>query len=456
MLSRHSSPSIFRLIALGALALFIASGCKSTPKTDSAKPEAKDKPATADTSSTPKKKSGLFSGWGREKTSTSDAAAPESKTAEATKPAGDDAPEKPKKSGFFSFFKSKKSATAADADSSAPAPSSLRESEAAFIAECAALGAQGGTIVGADGFLFAASELASIGKGNRSTSSAVAAIADYAAQLRGLGCDIIVAPLPPRALLYPDKLIKPKGFKFGRKKAKVEAYGSSLRGALADLENRGVRTVDLTDALLGHHSDKAGPTIARTGNVLSPRGTQLAAAAVAAEIRRSKAGKNLGTTTGISMEDSTLSFTGNLAASAAEATKPESLAIRNIGRVEGDKVRSLQFKSSGGAVLLLGDSSILTWREAGNPAGASGTFASFADQLAAELQTIPDLLTTPGDGRNAPRLRILKERSAGRRTLDSAKALVWVVPATELWSTNWRKVPLQLKFNLSAPELMLR
>lgn len=64
--------------------------------------------------------------------------------------------------------------------------------------------------------------------------------------------------------------------------------------------------------------------------------------------------------------------------------------------------------------------------------------------------------SAPGDGRNAPRLRIMRERTAGRNPLASTKAIVWVVPMTDLASPNWQTVPLQLNFSLEQPEIQLR
>jgi hypothetical protein len=120
-------------------------------------------------------------------------------------------------------------------------------------------------------------------------------------------------------------------------------------------------------------------------------------------------------------------------------------------------VRSVSFSTSGSNLLLMGDSSaVLSWRENGNPIGSSGAFSSLADHLAATLGGIPDVLSAPGDGRNAPRLRIMRERTAGRNPLASTKAIVWVIPMTDLASANWQSVPLQLNFSLEQPEIQLR
>jgi alginate O-acetyltransferase complex protein AlgJ len=325
--------------------------------------------------------------------------------------------------------------------------------EVAFLAECGALAAPGSTVTGRDGWLFSGSELGVLAKAG-GTGTAIGVMADYAAQLRGLGCDVIVVPVPPKALVYPDKVVRKA--KIPVKRKVVPRLDSSWAAALKALETRGMTTVDLLPVFLAHRGDKEGAPYTQTGNTWSPRGVQLAAEAVAAAVKRSRAAKVAGSVQGISAEPGSISYTGSLAAGANPAVKAETLTLRNIGRISGDKVRSVSFSTSGGGLLLMGDSSILAWRESGNPAGSSGSFSSLADQVAAELQAIPDVLSVPGDGRNAPRLRIMRERTSGRGTLTGTKAIVWVIPMTDLASAAWQQVPLQLSFSLDQPEIMLR
>jgi alginate O-acetyltransferase complex protein AlgJ len=325
--------------------------------------------------------------------------------------------------------------------------------EVAFLAECGALAAPGSTVTGRDGWLFSGSELGVLAKAG-GTGTAIGVMADYAAQLRGLGCDVIVVPVPPKALVYPDKVVRKA--KIPVKRKVVPRLDSSWAAALKALETRGMTTVDLLPVFLAHRGDKEGAPYTQTGNTWSPRGVQLAAEAVAAAVKRSRAAKVAGSVQGISAEPGSISYTGSLAAGANPAVKAETLTLRTIGRISGDKVRSVSFSTSGGGLLLMGDSSILAWRESGNPAGSSGSFSSLADQVAAELQAIPDVLSVPGDGRNAPRLRIMRERTSGRGTLTGTKAIVWVIPMTDLASAAWQQVPLQLSFSLDQPEIMLR
>ncbi len=147
-----------------------------------------------------------------------------------------------------------------------------------------------------------------------------------------------------------------------------------------------------------------------------------------------------------------LAYSGPLNSGTAAA---ETLGLRNIGRAADGKMRSVTFSTGGHPLALIGDSTLLAWREANNPAGSTGAFASLADQLAFEFQTTPDLFPGKTDGRNAPRQRLLRESTNGKNPLSSTKVLIWVIQSTDLALSDWKRVPLKLDFNLSQPPVML-
>ncbi len=322
--------------------------------------------------------------------------------------------------------------------------------EAAFYKVCGEEGERGGAFAGKDGWLFSAPELLQVSRISN-TASATASIADYAQQLRSRGIDLIVVPVPPKTLVYADRI----SGKVPTKSRRPARLDSVLKAAMDDLSARKVKVVDLLPELIAHRDDKGGTAYPRTSNTWSPYGVQIAMKEIAAAVKDSKAGSR-GTVTGISSDPVTLTFTGGLAGPAEGKAKPESFSTVKIGRIDGDKVRSLSFNASGGSVLLMGGGDILAWREANNPQGSSGAFCSLAEQLAAELQMIPDVLSNSGDGRNSPRLRILRERTNGRSMLGSTRTVVWVIPALDLTSLNWQRVPLELQFTEDSPELQLR
>ncbi len=321
--------------------------------------------------------------------------------------------------------------------------------EAAFYKVCGEEGERGGAFAGKDGWLFAAPELLQVSRISN-TASATASIADYAQQLRSHGIDLIVVPVPPKTLVYADRI----SGKVPTKSRRPARLDSVLKAAMDDLSARKVKVVDLLPELIAHRDDKGGTAYPRTSNTWSPYGVQIAVKEIAAAVRDSKAGG--GSVTGISSEPVTITFAGSLSTSGDAKGKPDSFNTVKIGRISGDKVRSLSFNTSGSSLLLMGGGDILAWREANNPQGANGAFCSLAEQLAAELQTIPDVISSRNDARNEARLRILRERTNGKGMLGSTRTVVWVIPALDLASPNWRHVPLELQYSESSPELQLR
>ena len=325
--------------------------------------------------------------------------------------------------------------------------------EAPFYTECANLGETGGTVSGRDGWLFSAAELLQLSRINN-TRAAVGSIADYAQQLRSQNIDLVLVPVPPKALIYPDMVSR--GAKVPMKSRRPVRMDSLLKAAMDELSAKNIRVVDLTPALIAHRDDKEGTAFPRTSTAWSPYGVKIAAKEIGDAVRATRAGKNAGGVTGITTESETINFIGGLAIGASDDAKRETIRTNKIGRIVGDKVRSLSFNTSGGSVLLMGDGNVLAWREDNNPVGSSGAFCSLADQLSAELQLIPDVLATSNDGRNSPRLRILRERTSGHGMLESTRTVVWVFSAMDLATPNWQRVPLQLQYSEGAPDLKLR
>ena len=351
------------------------------------------------------------------------------------------------------FQKKPASEAAASPEPAVPALPARTPEETAFLEKCTALAATGGTITGRDGWFFSSTELQRLAllQDPSSFRAASTAIADYHDQLKRQGTELILVPVPPKVILFPDKLDKDLKIKLkGKKPARLD---SALQGAYASLRTKGIRVIDVTDALLATRDDKKlGPVFPKTAAVWSPRGAATAALTVAAELKGAKWAHQPGKDGPLITESALLSYRGPLGTGSAPA---EPLAIRNIGRSTDGKMRSVTFSQGGNPLALLGDHTLLAWREANNPIGSSGAFASLADQLAYELQTTPDLFPGKTEGRNAARLRILRDATQGRNPLGSAKVVLWVIQATDLALNDWKRIPLRLEYNLSQPQLQL-
>lgn len=324
--------------------------------------------------------------------------------------------------------------------------------EAAWLAECVKLGETVGTITGREGWLFAASELKAIGR-EGSTTSAVDAIADYAAALNGKGIELILVPVPPKAFVYPDKISK--NVKVPIRSKRMPRLDSQMQAAMEALEAKNVSVVDLLPVLIASREMKTSTAFPRTSSTWAPAGVEAAAKEIAEAVKKSKAGSQAGSSSGIVAQPGVITFKGGLA-NGIENIQSESLPCVTVGRITGDKQKSLGFETSGGSLLMIGATDMLAWRENNNPAGSRAAFASLVEQLAAELQLIPDVISGGADAKNSARLRILRDCTNDQGALDSTKTVVWVVPALDLYSPSWARVPLQLLFSESGPDIQLR
>jgi alginate O-acetyltransferase complex protein AlgJ len=328
--------------------------------------------------------------------------------------------------------------------------------EQAFLAKCAEMSKNPGSVAGRDGWFFSTGELQRFSgltdPNAPSIRAAVAAIADYHDQLKREGAELVFVPVPPKAVIFPDELSKDLKIKVRGKK--TPRLDSTLQETWEALRKKGVNVIDPTDALLAARDDrKLGPVFTKTSAAWSPRGAEITAALVAKEFKDAKWARDPGKAGPLITEAGTVTFTGTLASG---KVAPEILPVRNIGRSADGKMSSVTFSQGGHALAILGDETMLAWREANNPERSKGTFASLADQLAFELQTTPDLFPGNGnDGRNSARLKILREGTNGARPLGSAKVVLWVIDATDLAFSDWKKVPLRMEFNLNTPELQL-
>lgn len=347
--------------------------------------------------------------------------------------------------------------TLASAEGTPPPPVRITRSpdEEAFLAKCAEMAQSPGTITGREGWFFDSTELNRLALLADPTApsirSAVAAISHYRDQLKREGTELVFVPVPPKAVIYPDKLSKDLKIRVKRKlPARLD---SSLQETWEALRQKGVRVIDVTDALLADREGrKLGPAYAKTAAIWTPRGAEIAAGIIAREFKDAKWAQQPGKAGPLITEAAALSYTGPLAIGTVPA---ENFPVRNIGRSADGKMSSVTFSQGGHALALIGDESILAWRENQNPPNSSGAFASLADQLAFELQTTPDIFPSKTDGRNSARLSILRDGTRGSRPLGASKVVLWVIQATDLAVNDWKKVPLRLEFNVSQPELEL-
>ncbi|MCX6874590.1 MAG: hypothetical protein NTW21_12410 [Verrucomicrobia bacterium] len=303
------------------------------------------------------------------------------------------------------------------------------------------------TIAGTDGWLFLANELRHVGVGrfwgegaaavSQATKDAdpLPAILDFKRQLDALGIGLILAPVPPKALIYPDKVAATVAMPAaGKAPARLDAVHQEFYQVLRE---KGVTVLDLTDDFLARRLSEDGPIYCRQDSHWSGLACNLAAKRMAELIRQQDWYQGVKRT---EFEPRVVSvpITGDLWKALNEAARPEreTLQLRTIRTPGGDPVTP----DKDSPVVLLGDSHNLVF-QAGGDMHASG--AGLADQLAYELGFAVDLLGVRGSGATPARINLYRRGSAEPGYFAKKKLIVWCFSAREFTeSQGWRLVPV--------------
>ena len=294
-------------------------------------------------------------------------------------------------------------------------------------------------VKGVEGWLFVPAELRFLSAGqfwgnealkiSRSNKSEEAdpipAILDFRDQLKQRGIELLLAPVPPKAAIYPEKIVPELPLNRNDSAPYLKRFCDELRG-------KGVEIVDLTELFVRRRDGERGPVFCKTDTHWSGSGCVIAAQAMAEKIRISSQPHHDYVTNWKQIE-----FTGDLtsllADDAAKST-PEKTFVRVIND-----------KSSGGLVqpdkesplLVLGDSYTLVYHDF----LAQG--AGLIDQLAAELGFAPDLIGTRGSGASVVRASLYRRSVKDAQYLAKKKMIIWCFAAREFTEAEgWTRLPI--------------
>lgn len=309
-------------------------------------------------------------------------------------------------------------------------------------AELAQRAAEQGTIVveGREGWLFFGPELRHLGVGKFWSEEAAAvsrarqpewadplpAILDFHRRLRELGVELVIIPVPPKAIVYPDKV--PSSIEWSdevppRLDVRHQAFYTLLR------EN-GIDVLDLTEVFLSNRSHPKGHMYCQQDTHWSGIATTLAAAQIALMIRSRAWFEDVPKTT-FSEEWKSVEIAGDLWTALEEPSRPKEQVTLRFIRSEPDPESP---------VVLLGDSHTLVFH-AGGDMHAEG--AGLADQLALELGFPVDLSGVRGSGATAARINLLRRGQADPDYWANKKLVIWTFAAREFTeSDGWREVPI--------------
>ncbi len=300
----------------------------------------------------------------------------------------------------------------------------------------------GSVINGVDGWLFFKDDLQHLGAGkfwgdaaamasgakDKSIADPLPAIEEYSKLLAERGITLYLMPVPPKALVYPDKLA-----------VTIDRTAAAEEQALyhefyQQLAARGVKVIDLLPKLL-ENRDKAA-LYCRTDTHYSGAGLALFAKAAAEAIKKEEwyaatEKKNY------TKSKRVVTIHGDLNQMAGGTGPEEEVELAVVtGKDDGKQIES-DMKSP---VILLGDSHTLVF-QAGGDLYAKG--AGLFDHLSAELGFAVDLLGVRGSGVTPARIKLFQRAKQDAGYLAGKKALVWCFAAREFTGTDgWKKIPV--------------
>jgi hypothetical protein len=297
---------------------------------------------------------------------------------------------------------------------------------------------------GADGWLFFAGELRLLSLGHfwggdaarvsrahkPDLANPVPAILDFQQQLKARGIDLLVVPVPPKAAIYPDKIVPGFDVRSNDSAPILHRFYDELRAA-------GIDVLDLSAALIQNRENARGAVFCKTDSHWSGIGCALAAHAIAEKIRQKLPAPTVRKEYVSDWKE--VQITGDLHSllpSDVHKPGPEKIAVQSVSE-----------KGTGAAVepdansplLLLGDSHTLVYHD------FLAERAGLVDQLALELGFAPDLIGTRGSGATPVRLNLYRRSLKDPGYLAKKKVVVWCFAAREFTEATegWAKAPIE-------------
>ena len=303
-------------------------------------------------------------------------------------------------------------------------------------------------VAGADGWYFLSAELRLLSVGQfwgdaaakvcRSPKSEAAdpipAIVDFQQKLKERGIELLLVPVPPKASIYPEKLLP----QLGKRTDDTDLY---LRRFYDTLRANGVDVLDLTPVFLKNRDDYGGngPVFCKTDTHWSGAGCALAAEAIAEKIKSK--GISRAADAKIARYDQQwdeVSIDGDLGSllePGAPKPEPEKLLVYTVSVRGTDAAVEPDANSP---VLILGDSHTLVFHD------FLAKKAGLLDLLTPALGYAPDLIGIRGSGATQVRKDLYRRAAKDKDWLAKKKIVVWCFTAREFTEADqgWQKLPV--------------
>ena len=321
----------------------------------------------------------------------------------------------------------------------------FRETARALAAEAEAAGVT--TVAGRDGWLFFAPELRHVSAGafwgpraaevsrarRPDAADPLPAIVDFHAQLEAAGVELLVVPVPPKSVVYADRLSPELAVP-----APVPRLDPEHRAFYAQLRDAGVEVLDLTEGLLANRDHPEGPVYCRYDTHWSGVGCVLAGREIAAAVRARPWFRDLGGG-GYETRWRDAAITGDLTHELAEKPPAERLRLREVRRADAPWRTAAADPDS--PIVLLGDSHNLVFHAGGD---MHATGAGLPEQLAFELGAPVDLVAVRGAASTAARVNLFRRAQRDPGYWRGKRLVVWCFSAREFTEGDgWPIVPIR-------------
>jgi hypothetical protein len=301
------------------------------------------------------------------------------------------------------------------------------------------------SVPGRDGWLFLNSELKHLGKGAfwgdaaqrvNATGSAtsrdpMAAIVSYKKALAEAGIDLLLVPVPAKAIVYPEKLDSRIVGPLPRLDLHHQTFYALLR-------EQGVEVLDVTPLLI--EGRKSAQVYCRTDTHYSPQGLKLVAAAVAEKVKEKDWYEAVPKSTyTITRYEKTV--TGDLLREYDGPNKPapETVVIEEIAPPDGAPAAV----NSTSPIVVLADSHGLIFHDGDDMLAER---AGLVDHLARELGMPIDLHGTLGSGATPTRVSFYRAARRDPGYIAGKKFVVWLLTVREFTESSWNaRVPVGVK-----------
>lgn len=262
------------------------------------------------------------------------------------------------------------------------------------------------------------------------------AILDFHRQLKEMGIELLMVPVPPKSVIYPDFL---SDHLAGSRGSPIVRIDTELQAFYRLLQKEGIEVLDLTSFFLANRFHRDGPLFCKQDTHWSGNGSVLAARKIHEQIQGRPWLRVIPKST-YQAAWKTLPISGDLWKALGDKNlSRETLPVRQVGTGEAGALKPVS-PDRKSPVILLGDSHNLVFH-AGEDMHARD--AGLPDQLALELGFPVDLVAVRGSGATPARVNLLRRVQRDARYWKDKKLVIWCFASREFTlSDGWRKVPL--------------